>query len=72
MESIDPQLISNIVTVGIFVASVLAGAQWQKGKNKLGQVRKLIDAVDDALYDDAVSEAEFRDIFERLNDLVHK
>lgn len=40
--------------------------RYKKGKKILGEVRKLFDAVDDAVYDDTVTEAEFRKVWENL------
>ncbi|SNQ60406.1 hypothetical protein [Candidatus Methanoperedens nitratireducens] len=59
-----------IVAAIVTVASVLLGLKWQLAKKKLSQVRVLIDKVDDALYDDNISEQEFRDIVKTLVDLV--
>ena len=55
-----------VVTVSAF----LLGNRWQQAKTQLSEIRQLVDAVDDALYDDEVSEDEFRAIFQRLMDLV--
>ena len=62
--------ISIIVSATVTIAAVLLGIRWQLAKNKLSEIRKLIDAVDDALYDDSVSEEEFREIFQRLMTVV--
>ncbi len=59
-----------MVAATITVASVLLGLRWQLAKKKLSQVRVLIDKVDNALYDDNISEQEFRDIVKTLVDLV--
>lgn len=50
----------------ITISAVLMGVRWQLAKKKLTEVRQLIDAVDDALDDDRVSEEEFRNIVNRL------
>ena len=62
--------ISIIVSAAVTIAAVLLGIRWQLAKNKLSEIRKLIDAVDDSLYDDSVSEEEFRVIFQRLMTVV--
>ena len=62
--------ISIIVSAAVTIAAVLLGIRWQLAKNKLSEIRKLIDAVDDALYKDSVSEEEFSEIFQRLMTVV--
>jgi hypothetical protein len=62
--------ISLIAGAVITIAAVLLGVRWQLAKNKLSEIRKLIDAVDDALRDDSISEEEFREIFQRLMKVV--
>lgn len=59
-----------IVAAIVTIAAMLLGVRWQLGKKKLSQVRTLIDKVDDALYDDNISEEEFRDIFKALVDVA--
>lgn len=39
-------------------------------KRKIKEIRKLIESVDNALYDDKISEDEFRDIFRRFKVLI--
>lgn len=62
--------ISIIVSAVVTIAAVLLGIRWQLAKNKLSEIRKLIDAVDDALNDDRVNEEEFREIFQKLMAVV--
>lgn len=64
------ELAYMIVAAIISIAVILLGARWQLAKKKLRQVRTLIDKVDDALYDDNISEQEFRDIFNALVDVA--
>jgi len=64
------ELAYMIVAAIISIAVILLGARWQLAKKKLSQVRTLIDKVDDALYDDNISEQEFRDIFKALADVA--
>jgi hypothetical protein len=66
----DIQTIHLIVTAVVTVSAFLLGNRWQQAKTQLSDIRQLVDAVDDALYDDEVSEDEFRTIFQRLMDLV--
>ncbi len=64
------ELAYMIVAAIISIAVILLGARWQLAKKKLSKVRTLIDKVDDALYDDNISEQEFRDIFKALADVA--
>lgn len=66
----DIQTLHIAVTAVVTVSAFLLGNRWQQAKNRLSEIRQLVDAVDDALYDDEVSEDEFRAIFQRLMDLV--
>jgi hypothetical protein len=66
----DIQTLHIAVTAVVTVSAFLLGNRWQQAKNRLSDIRQLVDAVDDALYDDEVSEDEFRAIFQRLTDLV--
>ena len=68
--NVDIQTMHLIVTAVVTVSAFLLGNRWQQAKNHLSEIRQLVDAVDDALYDDEVSEDEFRTIFQRLMDLV--
>ena len=72
MLEIDPLTLSYILTVCIAAISILAGLQWGTAKSKITHIRQLAVAVDDALYDDKISETEFQIIFERLNTLIRK
>ena len=72
MIEFDPTTIAHILTVSIVAISLIAGLQWGFAKSKITQIRKLADAVDDALYDDKISEQEFRMIFARLRTLIKK
>jgi len=68
--NVDIQTMHLIVTAVFTVSAFLLGNRWQQAKTQLSEIRQLVDAVDDALYDDEVSEDEFRTIFQRLMDLV--
>lgn len=61
-----------IITGAMMVLAGLLGFKWQIVKSKLSEIRQLVDAVDDALYDDSVSEDEFRDIFRKFETIVKK
>jgi hypothetical protein len=66
----DIQTLHIAVTVVVTASAFLLGNRWQQAKTQLSEIRQLVDTVDDALYDDEVSEDEFRVIFQRLMDLV--
>ena len=59
----DYGTLQMIVTAIVTAAAVLLGMRWQLAKNKLNQVRKLLDDVDDAVKDDKITEDEFRKIW---------
>ena len=45
---------------------------YAQSKNKISSIRKLIDHVDDALVDDAVSDQEFVEIFNHAKEVIQK
>ena len=59
----DYGTLQMIVTAIVTAAAVLLGMRWQLAKNKLNQVRKLLDDVDDTVKDDRITEDEFRNIW---------
>jgi len=63
---------AELVTAIIAVASAIAVslAAWNRFKGKLSQIRKLVDDLDDALYDDKLSEEEYRKIWEYFTEVV--
>lgn len=61
-----------IAAAVLTIAATLLGARWQRAKNKLSEIRQLVDSVDDAVYDDKVTEEEFRTIYQRLTTVVRK
>jgi CRISPR/Cas system CSM-associated protein Csm2 small subunit len=74
MVEIDPVLIEVIYSIlGIFGAVALGyfvnDIRYKKGKKILAELRKLVDHVDDSVYDDKISEEEFRQGWERLKGL---
>ena len=70
MIEINPEVIAYALTIIFLSTSVIAGTAWDLGKRKIKNIRLLFDEVDDALYDDVVSEDEFRIIFNRLKTLM--
>lgn len=69
---INIDTIQMIATAIVAISAVLMGARWQLAKKKLTEVRQVIDAVDDALQDDKVTEEEFRNIVNRLIAVANK
>lgn len=70
MIELDPTTLSYILTVLIVAITLFSGLQWRFAKSKITQLRELADATDDAIYDDKISEQEFRLIFSRLRTLI--
>lgn len=52
-----------------FVPAALAG--YVVFKYRLHQARKLVDALDDAVYDDKVTEDEFLRIYEAIREFIY-
>ncbi|MCK9593441.1 MAG: hypothetical protein M0Q91_15655 [Methanoregula sp.] len=55
-----------VMVIGIVGGYVVNDLRYKKGKKILAEMRKTIDAVDDAVYDDKITEEEFRGTWERL------
>lgn len=53
------QIILTAVAIAIGIASGYYGSKWYYFKGKLSRIRDCIDAVDEAVKDDAVTEEEF-------------
>lgn len=58
------------VPIVVGVAAGVGGAYYLLFKKKLSKFRKFVDSLDDAIYDDAVTEAEFRDSWDKFFDLI--
>jgi len=59
--------------LGAVLAWVVRGwKDWKDVKQKITEFKDLVGAVDDAIYDDAVSETEFRNIWEKAKALFNK
>ena len=67
-------LVITIVTIVLpFVIGILSREPWyQKAKMKLSESRQLLDDIDDAVYDDKVTEAEFRKAWDSARRLIQK
>lgn len=66
MEQIDQILViaGMLATLGLgYIANEL---RYKKGKKILNEIRKFVVIVDDAVYDDKISEEEFRAFWEQL------
>jgi hypothetical protein len=71
MVEIDPVLVDVIYSILGIVGAVALGyivndMRYKKGKAILAEMRKLFDHVDDAVYDDKITEEEFRQGWEKL------
>jgi len=61
-----------LIILGVVVPIISALTAYKKFKSKLNQIRHLIDSVDDAIYDDEISEDEFRFVWSKfLNVIQH-
>lgn len=67
--SLDIATITNAF-IAIVTAIPSVAVTWALVRNKLKSIRELFDVVDDALYDDKVTEEEYRAIHEKLAKLV--
>jgi hypothetical protein len=63
MVEVDLQFLLGLVSGGFAIYLIV--------KYRLHQARKFLDLVDDAIYDDKVSEDEFRAIWEAGKDIVY-
>jgi hypothetical protein len=60
-------------TVASFIFGIAAGyAKWGKFKNIFSAVRKFVDHIDDSIYDDKVTEDEFRKGWVLGRDIIKK
>jgi hypothetical protein len=59
-----------LIILGVVVPIVSGLTAWKAFKAKLNMIRKLIDTVDDAIYDDKVTENEFRVIWNNFTELA--
>jgi sensor histidine kinase YesM len=65
-------MLSLIATFVFGFAVKHYGDMYLSSKNKISNIRKLIDTVDDALVDDSVNEDEFRKIFNAAKEVIQK
>ena len=63
---------AELVTAIIAVLSAIGitFAVWNKFKSKVTEIRKFIDILDDALYDNKVSEKEYQEIWESFKAII--
>lgn len=66
----ETETLINILSLVISLVMGLSGGYFLIFKKKLSKLRKLIDAVDDAVYDNAITEAEFKKIYEHAKELI--
>lgn len=64
-------MVYEIISIIIAIAGTVFGTTyWQKFRNKVSQFRKFIETLDDALYDNAITEAEYDSMWEQFKELV--
>jgi hypothetical protein len=68
IEQLEPYL--PILALAFSAISGLVGIKFGMVKNKISNIRALIDSVDEALKDDKITEKEFREIFKNFKTLV--
>lgn len=63
---------AELVTAVIAIVSAIGVSLvvWNKFKYKLGEIRKFIDTLDDALYDNKVTEKEYQEIWESFKTII--
>ncbi|MCK9591852.1 MAG: hypothetical protein M0Q91_07580 [Methanoregula sp.] len=68
MDPVTEAALIGMVSIGsgIILGYVANDLRYKKGKKILAEMRKTIDTVDDAIYDDKITEEEFRGTWERL------
>jgi len=70
---LSPEVLGIIATIVSFVFGILAKQpQYQKVKSKFSQSKEFLTQIDDALYDNKVTEEEFRKIFDAGKKLVDR
>lgn len=66
------ELVKLGIEIGIPLLVGVGGSYFLLFKKKLKAFRNLIDSVDDAVYDNNVSEEEFLKIYEHAKELIQK
>ena len=69
MDNID--IILKAAEVAAILMIGAGGTYYLIAKKKIGEFRKLVDAVDDAVYDDKVTEEEFRKMYQSAKALIN-
>lgn len=72
MIEINIEVIAYIATIIFMALGLFGGVRFSMAKTQIRSIRLLFDEVDDALYDNEVSEDEFRIIFNRLKTIIRK
>jgi len=71
--TLSPELITLLSTLLSFVIGILARQPaFQKFKSKTKMSKSFIEEIDNALYDDKVTDEEFRKIFDSGRKLVNE
>ncbi|MFN4337389.1 MAG: hypothetical protein ACK4FV_07460 [Candidatus Nitrosocaldus sp.] len=72
---IDTLLIETLLSSLTYILPTLAGGvigiySYYAFKKRLHAVRQFLDALDDALYDDKISEEEFRTLWSKFKQMI--
>lgn len=60
-----------LINVALVIISAFFGTWYAKSKNKISQAKQLLKDIEISLYDDNVSEKEFRNIFDQAKRLIN-
>ena len=72
MIEITIEVIAYVAAILFMVLGLFGGVRFSMAKTQIRSIRLFFDKVDDAWYDNEVSEDEFREIFEQLKTIIHK
>ncbi len=70
METIE--IILKVLEIAAVLIIGAGGSYYLIAKKKISAMRNLIIAIDDAVYDDKITEIEFRTIYESAKNLIGK
>lgn len=70
---LSPELLAIIATLISFAIGILSRQpSYEKAKSKFSQSKEFLVQIDDALYDNKVTEEEFRKIFDAGKKIIDK
>jgi len=73
LSILSPEMMGIVATLVSFAVGILSRqVGYQKVKLKFSQSKEFLTTIDDALYDDKVTEEEFRKIFDSGKKLIDR